>query len=226
MINALLVDDEPMFFDLLKISRQSVCNFLFIQEPANLFDFLEHNPVDIILMDWNLGGKSGLDYVKEIRSNPTFCSLPIIMLTAKSDKSHVIEGLNFGADDYITKQSFDIDVLIARIQAHLSKKQLQVPVKLLPQTFEILIDNKRIKLRRKEFLIFKTLLEHPETTFTREYLNGLTSGSDVFVSGRSIDTFVRFLRQKLPYPELIQTVRGKGYCFNLSVLEMTVKSES
>lgn len=214
MKNILLVDDEPMFFDFFIENSNPSYRFFYIQNPIDLLSAIDDNSIDLVLMDWNLKGESGLDYVKLLRSHPRYSNLPIIMLTSKSEKENVIGGLSGGANDYVTKP-FDIDILMARIHSQFSKDHGSVPIKLFQETFEIEIDGKRIKLRRKEFLILKTLLESPDKTFSRLTLNELTSGKDTFVSARSIDTFVRYLRQKLPAPKLIKTIRGKGYQINL-----------
>lgn len=216
MKNILLIDDEPMFFDLLILETPltSSYQFHYLQDPQHIFEVMEKKLVDLILMDWKLASESGLDYVKLIRAHPCYCDIPIIMLTVRGEKQFVVEALTQGANDYVTKP-FDFEILTARIHAQLAKHNLKPNIRIFPDTFEVSFGNKKIKLRRKEFLIFKTLIESPDKTFLRKDLNDLTSGEDVFVSDRSIDTFIRFLRKKLPSPDLIETVRGKGYRIRL-----------
>jgi DNA-binding response OmpR family regulator len=216
MKNILLVDDEPMFFDLLNLQSPAISTYCFhyLQDPKLVFDVVDAKAIDLILMDWKLAGESGLEYVKLIRAHPSCCNIPIIMLTVRGEKNCIIEALTQGANDHVVKP-FDFEILTARIHAQLAKHGSNTRIRLYCETYEVAFDNKKIKFRRKEFIIFKTLLENPDRTFLRKDLNDLTSGEDVFVSGRSIDTFIRFLRKKLPSPDLIETVRGKGYRIKL-----------
>lgn len=221
MKNVLLIDDEAVFFEMLTDTQIPDIKFHYLNHPETATKVIEEQKIDLILMDWNLNEECGIKHLKTLKNHPKYNKVPIIMLTAKGLDVEIVTALNAGANDYITKP-FKFPVLVARIHAQLRKDKTMFPIKLYEDTFEIQINDKnKISLRKKEFVIFKTLLESPDKTFSREYLNDITSGIEVHVGDRSIDTFVRMLRKTLEdnqvSPDLIQTIRGKGYKFNEEV---------
>lgn len=209
----LLVDDDSLIFETLDDMKFSNVMLHFIENPDLILEYMDSNKIDLILMDFNIKHKSGTDYIKQIRQRRDLMEIPIIMLTGNSKDSDVISGLQSGADDYVTKP-FKRDVLEARIQAGLRRKQkvckVNSAITFDENIFQIEIRGKKINLRKKEFHILKALVDNPGVTISRQELNALTTGPDVHVSDRSIDTFVRYLRIKLPL-ELIVSVRGNGY---------------
>jgi DNA-binding response OmpR family regulator len=215
MLNILLVDDESIFFEMLSDKKSNKYRFFYVSDPKTAASAIEKNKIDLVLMDWNLKDESGLDYVKQLRCHHLYSKIPIIMLTGNVENASIVQGLNSGANDYVTKP-FNFDVLSARIDALLRKNTANTPIELNQETFEITLSGTKIRLRKKEFMIMKILLENPDRTFTRDDLNNLTSGEDIFVGRRSIDTFVRYLRKKLPCPTVIETIRGKGYKININ----------
>ena len=188
-------------------------------------ELAKNNEYDIILLDVMLPGLSGFDVCQAIRE---FSDVPIIMLTAKGDDMDKILGLEYGADDYITKP-FNILEVKARIKAIIRRNQKKAPVseqpKLLTEgdmTIElesrrVSIAGKDINLTAKEFNILTLLLFHPNKVYSRDDLLKAVWGSDALGDGRTVDVHVRRLREKIETnpgdPKYIQTKWGVGYYF-------------
>jgi len=176
---------------------------------------------DLFLVDWMLPNLTGIEVCKFIRSNPKTQKIPIMMVTALTQAENIIEGLDAGADDYITKP-FDMDVLLARVRAQLRRKEKPSNPDLI--TVEHLtidlarccvkIKDQEISLTHTEFKILSLLATESGKVFTREQLIKIIIGEDVHVTNRTIDTHVAGLRKKLGnYSEIVKTIRGIGYRF-------------
>lgn len=179
---------------------------------------------DLILLDWMLPGTSGVDYLRKLRKNPETRDIPIIMLTAKASESDKIQGLDIGADDYITKP-FSTRELIARIKAIIRRSQKGeskglIGVKGLtldPETYRVLADGNTIDISPTEFRLLHFFIAHPERVYTRSQLLDQVWGQNVYVEERTVDVHIRRLRKTLePYnfDKYIQTVRSVGYRFS------------
>ncbi len=176
---------------------------------------------DLFLVDWMLPNLTGIEVCKFIRSNSPTKETPIIMVTALTQAENIIEGLDSGADDYITKP-FDMDILLARVRAQLRRKESSKNPNLI-QVKDLIIDlakcsvkiqNTEISLTHTEFRILSLLAKESGKVFTREQLIKIIIGQDVHVTNRTIDTHVAGLRKKLGlYSEIVKTIRGIGYRF-------------
>lgn len=188
---------------------------------------LETRRYDLVLLDWMLPEESGIDVLRWVRSSEgALKSLPIIFITALTAPGNIIQALELGADDYLTKP-FEEAVLVARIRAVL-RRATESPestdksgrlelgdLKLDPKGFEVTLGSERISLTRSEFLLLKTLMEEQGCVLTRESLISKVQGTDVNVTGRTVDTHIFGLRKKLgPYSVAIETIRGVGYRIN------------
>jgi two-component system, OmpR family, alkaline phosphatase synthesis response regulator PhoP len=175
---------------------------------------------DLIILDLMLPGIDGLDVCKKLKSDSKTQNVPIIMLTAKSEESDIVAGLELGADDYVTKP-FSPKVLIARV-----RRALQRPITrdlekntvrademtIDPSRREVLIKNKPVELTFTEFNILYTLAKRPGQVFTRYQIVDAIHGEDYLVTDRAIDVQIVSLRKKLgTYEKYIETVRGVGY---------------
>lgn len=180
--------------------------------------YLETNHADLILLDVMMPEMDGWETCREIKS---FCDIPIIMLTAKSDKPDIVKGLKIGADDYILKP-FDEDELIARIQAVLRRgKSFDTELSfqgltLKKDSFELLYNQELIPTTPKEFSMMELFLTYPNKVFSREHLIASVWGYGVSIEDRTIDSHVRNLREKLrqagfPADSYLLTVWGIGY---------------
>ncbi len=186
-------------------------------------ELLEKNSYQVLLLDWMLPGDSGIEILKKIRIHNTLKSLPIIMVTALTQPENIIQGLDAGADDYITKP-FDMEILHARVRAQLRRfQQIQAPSKEVMDFKDLSIDKKQCKalvsgkdlpLTLTEYRILETLAGSPGHVFTRAQLIEQIQGNNIFVTNRTIDTHVAGLRKKLgTHSDYIVTSRGIGYAF-------------
>lgn len=179
---------------------------------------------DLAVVDWMLPGASGVDFIRETRRSRDRGELAILMLTAKSEPQDIVEGLDAGADDYLSKP-FDAGVLVARVRA-LSRRiagtqdvtALAVAVvrlgqlHLYPETYEVKCCGEPIALTPSEFKLLIALSKSQGRVLTRDSLISQIQGEGVSVVGRTVDTHVFGLRKKLgDCADVIETVRGVGY---------------
>jgi two-component system phosphate regulon response regulator PhoB len=176
---------------------------------------------DIILLDWMLPGMSGIDFAKKLRSNALTKTIPIIMLTARSDELDKVKGLEVGADDYITKP-FSPRELNARIKAVLRRKAPELTEDILkinglelnPVSHRVTGNNKPLEMGPTEFRLLHFFMSNPERVYSRSQLLDKVWGSQIFIEDRTVDVHIRRLRNILTqsqHENLIQTVRGSGY---------------
>jgi len=176
---------------------------------------------DLIILDIMMPGKTGLQFLKEIRQNSR---VPILMLTAMSSTEDRIDGLETGADDYICKP-FSLDILLARVKAVLRRANRVnnefedivdlEGIKIVPKTRKIFIDNVETELTFTEFQILHLLASHPGWVFTRYQIIDRIRGEKYPVTDRSVDFQIVGLRKKMGLKgKLIETIRGVGYRFH------------
>jgi two-component system phosphate regulon response regulator PhoB len=168
-----------------------------------------------------LPGMSGIDFAKKLRSNALTKSIPIIMLTARSDELDKVKGLEVGADDYITKP-FSPRELNARIKAVLRRKAPELTedlleingLKLDPISHRVTGNNKPLEMGPTEFRLLHFFMSNAERVYSRSQLLDKVWGSQIFIEDRTVDVHIRRLRNILAQSQhegLIQTVRGSGY---------------
>ena len=183
-------------------------------------DILKKYNVDLILLDWMLPGQAGIEISKKLRSMPETKNIPIIMLTAKSDESDKVLGLESGADDYITKP-FSPKELVARIKALLRRtapqKDMEVVkygnITLNPMTHKVTDGENNVELGPTEFKLLHFFMTHPERVFSRSQLLDLVWGRNIYIEERTVDVHILRLRKSFvsDSSKCIQTVRGAGY---------------
>ncbi len=223
----LIVDDEFAIRDMLRMALEiAEFNCLEAENIQSAYQVIVDDRPDIVLLDWMLPGGSGLELLRRLKRNDATKDLPVIMLTAKTTEDNVIQGLDVGADDYITKP-FAPRELIARIRALLRRSTGGVEESTL-QVAELTLDSdsKRIFLGGDlidvgptEFRLLQFFMSHPERAYTRNQLLDQVWGANVYVEERTVDVHIRRLRKSLQtgnhdYSRLIQTVRGTGYRFS------------
>ena len=185
---------------------------------------IKENAPQLVLLDWMLPNISGIDMLKKIRNDKSLSDIPVIMLTAKNMESDKIEGLELGADDYITKP-FSIKELLARVSSvlrryNINKENVEniltvgsLNVNLLKH--EVFKGNEKIDLTLKEFELLKLLLESKGKVLSRNYLLDKIWGYDYYGETRTVDVHIRYLRKKIEgdnsSEKYIQTIRGVGY---------------
>jgi len=226
MKKILIIEDEPNIRELVTYNLKANGYEPFEAEDGTLgITLVYKEKPDLILLDIMLPGKDGYEICKELRSEGN--QTPIIMLTAKSEEIDKVLGLEFGADDYISKP-FGIRELMARIKAVLRRYEFTVEEKEngdliikkedLIMNFdrhEVTENGEKIELTFKEFELLGFLAKNQGHVFTRDELLDKVWGIDYAGETRTVDVHIRYLRKKLHDDEekYIETIRGKGYKF-------------
>jgi phosphate regulon transcriptional regulator PhoB len=187
------------------------------------------SPPDLLLLDLMLPKMPGLEVCKEIRRDSALNRLPILMLTARGEEADRIVGLEMGADDYVTKP-FSPRELVARVKALLRRAEpasdVNRPIEvgklhIDPSSYRVSRAGKPVTLSTLEFRLIYFLAARPDRVFTRDQLLDAVWGTERFVTPRSVDVYVRRLREKIEAdpenPVHLKTVRGAGYLFESSV---------
>jgi two-component system alkaline phosphatase synthesis response regulator PhoP len=187
-------------------------------------DLLASQAFDLVILDILLPGKSGIDVCRDLRQ--LGATVPVLMLTARSQPVDKVVGLKIGADDYVTKP-FEMMELLARIEALLRRAQAAGsggpvyefgPVSVNVRGAEVRRDGKPMALSAREFQLLRYFIEHRGAALSREELLRNVWGYDASLSTRTVDVHVAWLRQKLEpdpkNPQFILTLQGIGYKFN------------
>lgn len=234
----LVVEDEPAIQSLIEVNlRRAGHEVILAGDSETARRLVGASLPDLVLLDWMLPGQSGIDFARQLRRDARTRILPIIMLTARAEERDKVEGLDVGADDYITKP-FSMRELLARVKAQLRRarllhdewEKLPRPAPTGPQdmlTFgNLLIDRSRrevrlndqvLALKPKEYELLLFFAEHKGRLLSREFILERVWGWDYIGDSRTVDVHVRWLRQKIEanpsQPQRIITVRGGGYRF-------------
>lgn len=220
MKSVLVVDDNVEICESLQGLIKNV-NFLPARNSNEMFSFLDSSSFDLILMDYYLSAETGKDIASSLKKTK-FSHIPIVLMSGCSNEDVVSDALNQCIDDYVSKSN-SMSLIKAKINANLRKfskrdeelEKKTIIFKLNDSEYSICFKDINYQLTKKEFLIMKMLNSNPEKCFSRKELNSYPSGSEVFVSDRSIDSFVVSLRNKLQNQNIIKTIRGQGYKINL-----------
>ncbi|MGL6111558.1 MAG: phosphate regulon transcriptional regulator PhoB [Rubrivivax sp.] len=226
MARILVVEDESAIAELIAINLRHAGHEPTMAADAQQAQF-EVDAVlpDLVVLDWMLPGQSGLALARQWRGAARTRSMPIIMLTARSEEADKIAGLDAGADDYVAKP-FSTNELMARIRAVLRRKapeSLDTAVdvgelRLDPATRRVLRrigeTNHEVRIGPTEFRLLHFLMTHPERVHSRSQLLDRVWGDHVFIEERTVDVHVKRLRDALATVQcahLVETVRGAGY---------------
>lgn len=221
MTNIVLIEDERTVRD--------VVQFHLERAGLSVTSFSEPNPAwtalsraDLLILDWMLPQEAGISVLRRIRQNPELKHLPVLMLTARASEVDRVEGLESGADDYLTKP-FSAAELVARVRAILRRLNTQqAGGKLLNGSLtidldaaEVLLEGQRLELTRREFDLLAFLAQNPGRVYSRGDLLDKVWGPDFLGGERTVDQHITQLRshlkEDLHEPRFIETVRGKGY---------------
>ena len=218
----LVVEDEPNQVELIEFNLNSEGYEVVVardgEEALNLAE--EENP-DLILLDWMLPKVSGIEVCRQLRRSKKTREIPIVMLTARSEESDKIRGLDIGADDYITKP-YSIKELLARVRAAMRRPSASVisdqlivgKIVVDLQKHIVAIDGLQVNLGPTEYRLLVTLMQSPERVFSREQLLDHVWGISANVDTRTVDVHVGRLRKVIEVganKNIIRTVRGFGY---------------
>ena len=218
----LIVEDEPPLVEMLKYNFESAGFRTSVATDGQeaLFQAEELTP-DLILLDWMLPEYSGIEICRKLRDKEATKSVPIIMLTARSEEDDRILGLNSGADDYVVKP-FSPKELVARVQATLRRSQpgfaedklVYADLTMDLDAHKVFRSEMPIHLGPTEYRLLQVFMRRPTRVFSREQLLDRVWGRDIYVEERTVDVHVRRLRKALnenDRPNIIRTIRGAGY---------------
>ena len=216
----LIVEDEPAIAELILINlKHGGFTPVLAYDSVAAQRELDAELPDVILLDWMLPGQSGLSLARHWRKQERTKSIPILMLTARSDETDKVSGLDAGADDYITKP-FSTQELLARIRAVLRRRapeslsdSVSVGALVLDAaTHRISYERQELKLGPTEFKLLHYLMKHAERVHSRSSLLDKVWGDHVFIEERTVDVHVKRLREALGAAStMVETVRGSGY---------------
>ena len=220
MPRVLIVEDEPAIAELIAVNlRHSGFQPTWAMDSVTAQCELDAVLPDVILLDWMLPGESGLSLAKKWRAHPRTKAVPIILLTARSDESDRVAGLDAGADDYISKP-FSTKEMLARIRAVLRRRAPEqdggvVSIGALvldASTYRVTFQDQAVKIGPTEFKLLHYLMKHAERVHTRSQLLDRVWGDHVFIEERTVDVHVKRLREALGAGGvMVETVRGAGY---------------
>lgn len=218
----LVVEDEPAIQELIAVNLTFAGHKVLRATDAEQAQTLIRAELpDLILLDWMLPGSSGLQLARKLRGEERTRGVPVIMLTAKGAEEDKVEGLEAGADDYITKP-FSPRELMARIKAVLRRRAPQLTddvidvsdLRLDPSTHRLTGRGQVLAIGPTEFRLLHFFMTHPERVFSRSQLLDQVWGDHVFVEERTVDVHIRRLRKALEptqHDVHVETVRGSGY---------------
>lgn len=221
----LVVEDEVSIQTLLRFTLEQAgyhCTVAASAEQAQ--QMVDDKLPDLLLVDWMLPGQSGTDWTAALRADSRTADLPIILLTARGSDDDKAQGLDLGADDYLTKP-FSPRELTARINALLRRRapqKTQAEVSLDGLTLDpagnrLLSGSLSVEFSASEFKLLHFFMTHPDRIYSRRQLLDEVWGDHVFIEERTVDVQIGRLRrnlQTLNQAERLQTVRGSGYRFN------------
>jgi len=180
---------------------------------------------DLIILDQMIPLVSGIELLKSIRENKETQNIPVLMLTAKNDEADVVQALNFGADDYITKP-FRVQEMIARVKSIIRRSSSTTvgtghyvfeDFELNEDTFEVTVQGELVKFTTKEFRLLLYMIQNPNRVVRREQLLNDVWGYDYLGESRTVDVHVLNVRKKIEpnpkYPKYLVTIIGEGYKF-------------
>ena len=186
----------------------------------------ERQPPAVFLLDIMVPGGDGLDLCRRLRKNPALSTVPIIFLTARAGENDRVMGLELGADDYITKP-FGTRELVARVKAVLRRFERPTApsvvkfenVEIDAHAMQLRVGGELVMTTATEFRLLDYLARHPGRVFSRDHLLDAVWGDARFVTPRSVDVYVRRIREKIEAdaetPRYLKTMRGAGYRFEI-----------
>lgn len=225
----MVIEDEEALALLLKYNLEKEGYKVAVEGNGGkaLDSVLENEPA-LILLDWMLPEKSGVEICRQIRANPEIKNVPIIMLTAKSQEEDKVKGLNAGADDYVTKP-FSVPELMARIKTNLrrvpetsgKKEYVFQDIRMDLVQKKVFRGDNYIHLGPTEFRLLKMLMSSPRKVFSRELLLKSVWGDNIYVESRTVDVHIRRLRKTMNEfgPDYIRTIRATGYSIDDTFME-------
>lgn len=217
-----IVDDEEDILEALSVFlKKNGYETVVFTNASDFFKSLKKKIPDLFILDLMLPDTDGYEICKYLKNDHKYVNIPVIMLSAKSEESDKIIGLELGADDYVTKP-FSQKELLARIKVVLRRTVLKTTqtvteladgkIKLNKDNFELEIENKKIVLTSTEFKLLELLVSKKGNVLSRDKILDYIWGEDKIVIDRTVDVHIRHLRKKLgKYCDIIKNIHGVGY---------------
>lgn len=224
MKRILLVEDDAAIRDMLVFALEKE-GYTVVQaaDSQAAYVAVANERPDLVLLDWMLPGESGIEICRQLRKDQANAELPIIMLTAKGEEDDRVQGLDTGADDYVSKP-FSMRELMARIKALLRRSSPEQGavleakgLSLDSSSARVTCQGETIHLGPTEYRLLQFFMSHPDRVYSRAQLLDQVWGANVYVEERTVDVHIRRLRKALEpcgAESLVQTVRGLGYRFS------------
>ena len=229
MKRILVIEDDPDIVELLRYNLEKEDFQVYAATDGKTgLELVKRGSADLLSLDLMLPQLSGIEVCKEIRKSQEHETLPIIMLTARGEETDRVLGLELGADDYVTKP-FSIREMVARVKALLRRSEREKdkieseetlligPLTIDPSSYRVQRNGEAIQLTALEFRLLYYLASRPNRVFTRDQLLDAVWGTERFVTPRSVDVYIRRLREKIEvdpvHPHYLKTMRGAGYLF-------------
>ena len=226
----LVVDDEPAIRDMISTALD-VAGYKCLQaeNAQQAHAIIIDDQPDLVLLDWMMPETSGIELIRRLQRDELTKNVPVIMLTAKAAEDNMVQGLESGADDYITKP-FSPRALVARINAVLRRAELELPQEPIqvdqlifdPISHRVTISDQPVTMGPTEFKLLSFFLTHQERVYSRDQILDHVWGGNVYMDERTVDVHIRRLRKAISlegHDRFIQTVRGAGYRFSTKVVE-------
>ena len=226
----LVVDDEPAIRDMISTALDVAgYDCLQAENAQQAHGIIIDEQPDLVLLDWMMPETSGIELIRRLQRDDLTKNVPVIMLTAKAAEDNMVQGLESGADDYITKP-FSPRALVARINAVLRRAEPDLPQEPIqvdqllfdPVSHRVTIAEQPVSLGPTEFRLLSFFLTHQERVYTRDQILNHVWGGNVYMDERTVDVHIRRLRKAISlegHDRFIQTVRGAGYRFSTKVVE-------
>jgi len=218
----LVVEDEPAQLEILAYNLESE-GFLVsrARDGEEALLLIREDVPDVIVVDWMMPHLSGIEVCRRLKSNPETRSIPVIILSVRSEDEDKVRGLEIGADDYVVKP-YSVVELMARIRTQLRRSRPSSlgqeiefeDLNLNSETYKVIRGQIDLKLGPIEFRLLRTFMEKPARVWSREELLDRIWGRDVYVETRTVDVHIGRLRKELSRnggADPIRTVRGVGY---------------
>ena len=226
----LVVDDEPAIRDMISTALDLAgYDCLQAENAQQAHGMIIDEQPDLVLLDWMMPGTSGIELLRRLQRDELTKNVPVILLTAKVAEDNMVQGLESGADDYITKP-FSPRALIARINAVLRRSEAELPQEPIqvnqllfdPVSHRVTIAGQSITMGPTEFRLLSFFLTHQERVYSRDQILDHVWGGNVYMDERTVDVHIRRLRKAISlegHDRFIQTVRGAGYRFSTKVVD-------
>lgn len=222
----LCVEDETAIRQMIRFSlEREGYDVIEAEDASQARDLIADSVPDLILVDWMLPDLSGPELIKRLRRDEVTRDTPVIMLTAKTEEDDMIQGLDAGADDYLSKP-VSLKSLSARIKALLRRSsgfnednRLQQGRLILDMNaHQLRIDEEAVHLGMTEYRLLEFFMKHPDKVYSRAQLLDYIWGQNTFIEERTVDVHILRLRKtlkKYSCDQLIKTVRGAGYLYSV-----------